>query len=401
MDQSAFTDLFKDLMNDLFDFAALETHPLARALEMPPEYHGSRAQFVQQMVLQAIENLRPPGSEPSINLPEWRPYLILKRRFVDGITPQALAAEFHVGDRQLRRDQSRALDALASSLWDQYYRAVLEGSQNGTEAGAAGFAVHPEPLGLIQVTRGVIDTLRPYAAAEKVELETSFPDEPVPVLTDRIILRQILFSLCSYAFNLQADHRVGIAASRQAGRGVVTVSVTVAASWSGKEAEEHEGLLKSARSWVQQIGAALVEYFPPRGEAGQVRLELSLPGKDQPVILVVDDQEPTLRMYQRYLGRTHYKVVGVADPTQVLALAARLQPALILLDVMMPRVDGWEILQTLRQDVQTCRIPVIVCSAWEAGEMAKSLGAAAFLKKPIMQKGLLEALERLDLPALG
>jgi CheY-like chemotaxis protein len=104
-------------------------------------------------------------------------------------------------------------------------------------------------------------------------------------------------------------------------------------------------------------------------------------------------------MYQRYLGRTHYKVIGVADPTQALALAMRLQPALILLDVMMPHVDGWEILQTLQQDVKTCGIPVIVCSAWEAGEMAKSLGAAAFLKKPITQTGLLEALKRLNLQA--
>ena len=115
------------------------------------------------------------------------------------------------------------------------------------------------------------------------------------------------------------------------------------------------------------------------------------------MILVVDDQAPTLRMYQRYLSRYPFEVVGVSDPTQVLTLARQLRPQLITLDVMMPHVDGWELLQALQADVFTSQIPVVVCSAWEEPELARSLGAAYFLKKPITQRDLLAVLERLGL----
>ena len=64
---------------------------------------------------------------------------------------------------------------------------------------------------------------------------------------------------------------------------------------------------------------------------------------------------------------------------------------------MMPLVDGWEILQSLRSNAQTNQIPIIVCSAWEASDLARSLGAVNFLKKPITQHDLLEALEQTGL----
>ena len=88
-------------------------------------------------------------------------------------------------------------------------------------------------------------------------------------------------------------------------------------------------------------------------------------------------------------------VVGATRADQVLPLARELAPALITLDVMMPQTDGWEILQTLKLDENTHRIPVLICSAWEEPELARSLGAAGFLKKPITQKQLRDALESL------
>ena len=75
-----------------------------------------------------------------------------------------------------------------------------------------------------------------------------------------------------------------------------------------------------------------------------------------------------------------------------MSAARRHHPVLILLDVMMPQVDGWEILQSMKLDEDLKHIPVIVCSAWEEPEMARSLGALRLLKKPITQKDLLDAL---------
>lgn len=401
MDQQDFVDLFKDLMNHIYDYAALETHPLARLVELPVDLHTSRAEYLQQIVYQAIEMLRPPGGEAPGH-PEGRPYLILQRRYIDGMAPQALAAELHVSERQLRRDQSRALEALASNLWDQLFGNILQSPADKSKdspGGVMAFPLRPEHLDLTQIARGVVETLHSYAEAEGLHLHFDRPARPIPVLTDRIILRQILFSLCNYAFSLCADREVRIETCSQSGLAAVEIRVRVEDDRATGE-DQQGAPLASARLWSQQIGAELVERYPRRTKSGQACLRLSLPGKDQPAILVVDDQQPALRMYQRYLGQTGYKVIGISDPRQVLPLLLKVQPVLILLDVMMPDVDGWEILQTLRLDERARLIPVIVCSAWEAGEMAKSLGAADFLKKPITQKGLLGALERLDLPAL-
>ena len=110
---------------------------------------------------------------------------------------------------------------------------------------------------------------------------------------------------------------------------------------------------------------------------------------------MVDDQPATLKMFQRYLSGTAWDLTGLSDPSQAVEAARKLQPALILLDVMMPRIDGWEVLQALQLDGQTKNIPIIICSAWGEPELAQSLGAVKFLKKPIIQKDLLEALSHL------
>ena len=98
-------------------------------------------------------------------------------------------------------------------------------------------------------------------------------------------------------------------------------------------------------------------------------------------VLVVDDQVAAQRMFQRYLSRTNLEVIGVTDPTQGLDMARKIQPALLILDVMMPHIDGWEVLQNLQLDPETKHIPIIVCSAWGEPELARSLGAVAFLEK--------------------
>jgi CheY-like chemotaxis protein len=130
---------------------------------------------------------------------------------------------------------------------------------------------------------------------------------------------------------------------------------------------------------------------------GVIELIFRLPLAEQRVILVVDDQKPTHQMFQRFMSRTSYRIVGATSSEEALTLARQLQPSLITLDVMIPKVDGWEILQALKTDTTTREIPVLVCSAWAEPELAQSLGAAGFLKKPVTQRDLFAALRRLNL----
>lgn len=397
MDRTVFNGLFKDLMAHIHDFAALETHPLAEALTVPSNYRASRGHFIQQIVWDEIEQFRPNKLEPSIEAIEWRPYLILNQRYVEGMSSQELADYLAISKRQMRRDHSRALQALAGRLWDQVFRQELAPSEPGeldeAREGSQTFEIHPELLALSEVLQGVIRILKRHLDSEGVQLELDLNNGTV--LTDRVILRQILISLFNYALHIQSDQQIFISTETIDEMAVVEFRISADQYWSSWD-EEQEDWLSSVRLWSRRLNADFQELYPPREQSGRVRLIFKLPIANQPTVLVVDDQQPTLRMYRRYLSRSNYKVVGLDDPKQVIPLAQKIHPDLILLDVMMPQVDGWEILQALQLDEELYQTPVIVCSAWESADLAKSLGAAEFLKKPITQEQLLAAIQALQ-----
>jgi len=397
MERTVFNGLFKDLMAHIYDFAALETHPLAIVLEIPENYQASRGHYIQQLVLDEIENFRPEGDEPSVEAIEWRPYSILHQRYAMGMSSQELADYLAISKRQMRRDHSKALQALTGRLWDRVFRSQFtkseDGETNEANEGSQTFEIHPELLSLPDVLQGVIRILHRHLESEGVELHETLVDSIV--FADRIILRQILISLFNYAMNLQCDNHLFVQTGLQDDLAFVELQVDVDQQWSFWAGDDD--MLDSAKFWARRLNAILDEHHPPENESGTMRLVFSLPAADQTTVLVVDDQQPTLRMYQRYLSRSNFKVVGVNDPTQVFPLIEQLSPDLILLDVMMPQVDGWEILQGLKLDDEFRDIPVIVCSAWESTDLAKSLGAAEFLKKPITQERLLTAIQELQL----
>ena len=102
-------------------------------------------------------------------------------------------------------------------------------------------------------------------------------------------------------------------------------------------------------------------------------------------------------MLDRYLTGLDLHVVAAGNGPAGLALARELAPAAIVLDVMMPDVDGWEVLQTLRTQPETRGIPVIICSVFDDPELAAALGASHFLSKPVSREALLAALRQADL----
>ena len=106
-----------------------------------------------------------------------------------------------------------------------------------------------------------------------------------------------------------------------------------------------------------------------------------------------------MREYVRRLLLPHYEVIAVADGEEALRAAHNTKPDLILSDVMMPRMDGFALLQTLRNDPDMASIPVILLSA-RAGEEAQieglSVGADDYLVKPFSARGRKEYLARVS-----
>jgi signal transduction histidine kinase len=106
-----------------------------------------------------------------------------------------------------------------------------------------------------------------------------------------------------------------------------------------------------------------------------------------PKILSVDDTDANLFVVRQLLEPLGYEVVDASSGREALALAAREEFALFLLDVMMPELDGLETLERLRQNAKTASAPVILITAagWDRAraERAYSLGAVDYLEKPI------------------
>ncbi|ACY19339.1 response regulator [Haliangium ochraceum] len=102
-------------------------------------------------------------------------------------------------------------------------------------------------------------------------------------------------------------------------------------------------------------------------------------------ILVVDDDPEILGMLDLRLGKRGYRVVSAIDGEEALEQARKEKPALVVLDVMMPRMNGWEVARALRQDQATSKVKIVMLTAIGAqmNEMTSPLyGVDAYLDKP-------------------
>ena len=109
-------------------------------------------------------------------------------------------------------------------------------------------------------------------------------------------------------------------------------------------------------------------------------------------ILVVEDNEPSRDVLSRRLERRAYRVLLAADGQQAVSIARRAMPDLILMDLGLPGIDGWEATRRLKADATTRHIPIIVLSAHAMTndrEMALAAGGDEFDTKPVRFEQLL------------
>jgi CheY-like chemotaxis protein len=106
-----------------------------------------------------------------------------------------------------------------------------------------------------------------------------------------------------------------------------------------------------------------------------------------PVVLLVDDSPDARMMYREYLQFSGFRVVTANDGIEALAAAEAEWPAVILMDLEMPRMDGWEAIRRLRAHPMTADIPIVALSAYAFGEepqCAREAGADLCLSKPCL-----------------
>lgn len=124
-------------------------------------------------------------------------------------------------------------------------------------------------------------------------------------------------------------------------------------------------------------------------------LDMGKQVEDKCLVLAVDDNADVLQVIRSSLEDTAYKVVEVRDSTRVVELVHRLHPCAITLDVMMPGMNGWQILHQLKADPTTAKIPVIMLTVVSDRSTAYVLGADDYLMKPVERNALLKKLQNL------
>ena len=121
---------------------------------------------------------------------------------------------------------------------------------------------------------------------------------------------------------------------------------------------------------------------------------LLLPTREQLPVLVVDDNEDTLELLKRFAAGSRYRLITTRDSDQVFQLAEKYTPIAIVLDIMMPKENGWMVLGRLKQTPSIREIPVIICTILAQEKLALSLGAAQFLKKPVTRATFIQSLDQ-------
>ncbi|MGQ9552650.1 MAG: response regulator [Anaerolineae bacterium] len=350
---------------------------------------NERARRLRSLLLEAIEALGPPRPVPFGSL-ESRAYDVLTLRYIERMSVVAMAEELSLSRRQVHRDLKQAERRLGELLasWAGHHQDRPVDGQVGDSLSEelALFPRRPVEVRLSTALNDALALVRPLA--DSLGVAIAFPKfgEDLPkVVADRAFLSQLLVQILSLAVQ-SADPKqifVGVEVAGENAELRVCFRALAAANLSSR--------VESIRRMAQ---SEAIQCLTEAGQAGEVKLTLVAKCGTPLSVLVVEDNPGAIELYRRYLTSSSWQVHGLSDPRLCYDLVRTNQPHLVVLDVMMPHVDGWTVLRALKGHPETARVPVIVCSVVEDPALATALGAAVYLRKPVSQAEFLMAVDR-------
>ncbi len=392
---------------DMYDPPRLARSPLIARLGLARQADPPAA--LRRALLAAVEALKPADDTPP-QAGAWRTYRILLHRYVQQIPQQEIAASLGFSVRQLQRHEQAALQALADHLTVRYRLAAADAQPVATTEAAADLAdgelarlpaaFASEAINLAELTQAALKITRPLLEAAGVTAEMTVPPQLPRAAGRSIPVRQALVSLFAAAAHCAVGGRVEIAAAAEAGQVRLTIRPTQDWAAQPTASELCPDDLENVAMAGQLVAASGGSLHVVGGDAGPFIATLTLPIAEQRLVLAIDDNADSLRLLERFLAGSRYPFVGASDPLRAVSLARQLAPRAIILDVMLPGMDGWELLGRLREDPATAGIPVIVSTILPHEQLALTLGAAAFLRKPVSRDALLATLDALTEPPI-
>jgi signal transduction histidine kinase/CheY-like chemotaxis protein len=280
--------------------------------------------------------------------------------------------------------------------------------------------LHPRRIDLAPFCADVVEALRPVAASKGVELRTAASS--TTVAADPLRLRQILDNLMANAIKFTpGGGRVTLSAEQV----VDEVHLAVQDTGVGIAAEDQERVFEefqqvgdvAARQGGTGLGLALtrrlvaahggrVELYSELGKGSRFTVCLPqraslvpLPDRRAPAaarrrgdVLVIEDDPASAQLLRTYLENAHYQVRTFGSGEEGLATALGAPPDAILLDLLLPGINGWEVLRQLRRDEVLQEIPVFVVTILDDEVTRVSSGATDYFVKPVDRSRLLARL---------
>lgn len=391
-----FVDTVRDLLEHLYDLPFLQQHPLARHAAMTQRHSDDTpTQGLRKAVLRSVESLKPPAGHAAGSQLA-RAYGVTFLHYVDGMTVHEASHQLGISLRQAYRDLQRGVESVASHLWEQLQ--VVDASEVATEPQLAPTVVtnevdrlqpRAEPTDLALLCANAVRAISPLAAQKSVAVSFDPPPTSVTVSTDRPVAQQILVHVLSGIVQ-QGEPEV-LEVLLETGLHTAT---SVDMRCSGLRQRLDASLVNDvAQHLATKLGWSIDVISTGSGDQ---TVRLTLPGSSR-LLLVIDDNEALADLLDRYLDGMDYRIVAATDPIDGLRLCQEIRPQAVLLDVMMPDIDGWELLQRIRNNPRTAEIPVIICTVFNDAELAYSLGASRFLPKPVVREEFLAILHSLQL----
>jgi CheY-like chemotaxis protein len=245
---------------------------------------------------------------------------------------------------------------------------------------------HPRPTDVSALLQSAQAAVERLAEQQGVRFHVEAPSQPVMVSTDPVLARQVLVNALSHAVQQAQPGPMHVTLAPAEERASITLRY---------EPEPEATNAPTVNLLVAQLADRLGWLVRQEDQPWGTRLVALHVTARGPTVLVIDDNEGLVKLVQRYLTDRDCRVIAATNGRAGMRLAQELLPDAIVLDVMMPEMDGWELLQRLRNRPQTATIPVIICSVISDPELAYSLGAALFLPKPISRRDVMDALHQL------
>ena len=282
----------------------------------------------------------------------------------------------------------------------------------------------------------VVRTVEPLIAQKQIRVEAD-ADGAGDIVADAGKLKQMLLNLLSNSIKFTPDGgRVTITAARDGD----FVVVSVADTGIGIAEHDQREIFHEFRQLDQGpgrkhegtgLGLALTKRFADlhggdvtvTSELGKGSVfRLRLPARTQPVqhrpepkaelvalnghssgpvVLVVEDDPAAAELLTRHLTEAGYRTVLARTGNEALAKAREIQPAAITLDIILPEMDGWEVITRLKSDAATSTIPIVVVSVVDNRELGMALGAIDYFVKPVDGRELIARLNRFQFAASG